>query len=991
MCMLTCLLAWKGTECMLLAVFLAEHALRVALSLVAPWKLPVLSHVRRRFSPLRLQSACAARSSKKDFARVSIMDAASLEALVWPLPAAAFPFALVAYVEAGAAAFYDALCQLLQQGPAALSTESTVSLSPAAASALHVKLAAAAAAGHLPAPRCGVPQDMRLLPQMAPLMMPLSTDSFPFALAAFFDAMPAAFFSRMRDLLADVDSPDLRVFSPDIAEALRAKLLAFSGIGLLPAPWTRDSHLRLGLASTSCPLCGAVLTTLPPLLGTVLCFDSGGRRLRCDRAACTTCAVTCVGVCWTAPSRPGLHLLCAPATITVLPLTAGSEAACSSPNFVCFLDVKLLHFLTYAVLHWRISARIWEQMWGDRISHRLAHRVFHVWLYWRVQCLLADDRLSQDARAIALPANNSDDSHPGFYSVARQLTGLLRSWFLHRYGRLHSCDTCSRMRSVGVDNKVNLSARMCAFPNGAPRCYREAGVAVDFGCTEFPAPGQHFCRYHMPLPDDAASVDDLPFLCPLDHALKASVVPEDGFAYTCDICSTHLPAGFSFYTCVRGCEYDVCLRCRAPATQAQPEACGHPRWLLEERQWDVCGLAKALPKAGCRRTGGVLSYVLACGTVCHLSACAGAESATQIFGLLGEIRVRRSINFVVYDNACMLARFVRNKSARSRLSIPPQLATDCFYVLDRFHRRNHTACLNPRHRLYLPEVDIDRYPALALLNTSQNEQWNFWLGQFSHTVRHMRLDTLELYLLVVADLWNTLIVPLRKPAVSAAVASPPAAPKAVASPALLKRDSDAVLGQVLVGVRFMPRTLRLQEDFAFFFVADGVSCLIQFARVDPSPPLRTKEGGFQAIARALGVEINLSDSAAGLFKEVHEEVVSALNVDSKKGFTYEMEAYAAIHGVIRLCQKLRNVDLIVYCDNQATVAALIKSSSEAPVVRGLLVKLNDVETSLGINSWFERVASAANPADAPSRDSTADLPWFCRIRWHPTFDASDLD
>ena len=126
-------------------------------------------------------------------------------------------------------------------------------------------------------------------------------------------------------------------------------------------------------------------------------------------------------------------------------------------------------------------------------------------------------------------------------------------------------------------------------------------------------------------------------------------------------------------------------------------------------------------------------------------------------------------------------------------------------------------------------------------------------------------------------------------------------------------------------------------------------------------------------------------------EEVQEEVVSALNVDSKKGFIYEMEAFAAILGVIRLCQKLRNIDLIVYCDNQATVAALIKSSSEAPVVRGLLVKLNDVETSLGINCWFERVASAANPPDAPSRVSVANLPLHCRIRWHPTFDASDLD
>ena len=47
--------------------------------------------------------------------------------------------------------------------------------------------------------------------------------------------------------------------------------------------------------------------------------------------------------------------------------------------------------------------------------------------------------------------------------------------------------------------------------------------------------------------------------------------------------------------------------------------------------------------------------MLACGTVCHLSACAGAESCTQICGLLGDIRSRRDVQFIVYDSACMLA------------------------------------------------------------------------------------------------------------------------------------------------------------------------------------------------------------------------------------------------------------------------------------------------------------------------------------------------
>ena len=158
--------------------------------------------------------------------------------------------------------------------------------------------------------------------------------------------------------------------------------------------------------------------------------------------------------------------------------------------------------------------------------------------------------------------------------------------------------------------------------------------------------------------------------------------------------------------------------------------------------------------------------MLACGTVCHLSACAGAESCTQICGLLGDIRSRRDVQFIVYDNACMLARFVRNRAARRRgrgSSSLQQLASECSYVLDRFHARNHRACLNPQHVLYLPEVDIARHPALAALNTSQNEQWNNWLGHFSHTLRHMHFRTMELYLLLVADLWNTFVVPCRSP------------------------------------------------------------------------------------------------------------------------------------------------------------------------------------------------------------------------------------
>ena len=45
-------------------------------------------------------------------------------------------------------------------------------------------------------------------------------------------------------------------------------------------------------------------------------------------------------------------------------------------------------------------------------------------------------------------------------------------------------------------------------------------------------------------------------------------------------------------------------------------------------------------------------------------------------------------------------------------------------------RSNHTACLTPEHRLYMPEVDIDSHPPLAHLNSSWNESWNAWLDRF---------------------------------------------------------------------------------------------------------------------------------------------------------------------------------------------------------------------------------------------------------------------
>ena len=46
-----------------------------------------------------------------------------------------------------------------------------------------------------------------------------------------------------------------------------------------------------------------------------------------------------------------------------------------------------------------------------------------------------------------------------------------------------------------------------------------------------------------------------------------------------------------------------------------------------------------------------------------------------------------------------------------------------------------------------------------------------------------------------------------------------------------------------------------------------------------------------------------------------------------------------------------------------------------------LSKLSEFEDASCLSIWFERVASAANPADGPSRNAVADLPSWLRVAW----------
>ena len=126
-------------------------------------------------------------------------------------------------------------------------------------------------------------------------------------------------------------------------------------------------------------------------------------------------------------------------------------------------------------------------------------------------------------------------------------------------------------------------------------------------------------------------------------------------------------------------------------------------------------------------------------------------------------------------------------------------------------------------------------------------------------------------------------------------------------------------------------------------------------------------------------------SNQGLMLHWFSESTSASCLDEvkqpdQKGFIYELEACASVLGVLKLCKTLRDCDIILFCDNEAALAALITCRSDSPVVAQHLLALTNFEDHSRCQIWFERVASASNPADAPS-PSVGSLNEAFRIRF----------
>ena len=66
-------------------------------------------------------------------------------------------------------------------------------------------------------------------------------------------------------------------------------------------------------------------------------------------------------------------------------------------------------------------------------------------------------------------------------------------------------------------------------------------------------------------------------------------------------------------------------------------------------------------------------------------------------------------------------------------------------------------------------------------------------------------------------------------------------------------------------------------------------------------------------------------------------------------------------------EKVKNRRVLVFVDNEAAKASLVRMNSDAPSMKKVLRKIAALNERAPTNCWYSRVPSASNPADAPSR------------------------
>ena len=515
-----------------------------------------------------------------------------------------------------------------------------------------------------------------------------------------------------------------------------------------------------------CPDCGQTLDMNSPRRAYCFFLNVGWQQVRYRTASCPCCRSE-FSSCWR--KRTGARGQC---VSCVAPSECAFVQIVGAPreNARAFIETRVLWLLRASLLRTRASFTGFVEMLADLHGatsdkgHDPARFQRH-WLLFELLELLWQEA-PETAQSISWPLDSGHDGAT-FRACLEAVFPILQSAFHRQHFLEHRCDKCA-VPVVTLDAKYGLTCALCNHREGGAVRYPQIDCTLLFGCQELPDAGCQYCREHAPSGDARAPAA-------LDCRILRHRDVDGVRSYKLDGSSTWKLRGDVSAATVREYEQSLALksdrrkrrRGRAVARAAAPpegddvaseEAdyfdAEEPALRKQAGDDNPCGIDKGLSLSR-RRYGGLLVATLPCGRVCAQAALAGSESLTQVYALLSTLvsDPDRELRYVFYDNACALARYTRHELRRHRTETAGELA-DLTYVLDSFHEANHTACLDPLHAGYLPEVRRSQHRDLDGLNSQTAEQFFAWMDPFVRSVTNMAPYTFRCVVLVLAHWYN---------------------------------------------------------------------------------------------------------------------------------------------------------------------------------------------------------------------------------------------
>ena len=113
------------------------------------------------------------------------------------------------------------------------------------------------------------------------------------------------------------------------------------------------------------------------------------------------------------------------------------------------------------------------------------------------------------------------------------------------------------------------------------------------------------------------------------------------------------------------------------------------------------------------------------------------------------------MKFLMYDNACALARFARGEKRIGFSAVTRAIAGKKF-ILPSSHESNHIACRDPKSNLYMPEVVRSAHKEVqkGLVDLEANEQIFAWVERLAFMVNFLSPVHHRLFVLLMCHMHN---------------------------------------------------------------------------------------------------------------------------------------------------------------------------------------------------------------------------------------------